>query len=451
MKRVSPFLCLLVLGYLTSPVTLGLAADAPVRGNWSQWRGPNGSGVSDETGLPVEWSPQSARWKTALPGRGHSSPIVWNNRVFLTAELQGPVIPGAKAPKHIMNGEVFKHPDSMGADRSHTLKVMCLDRDTGKILWERTAYEGPVYDDRHRKGSYASPTPATDGRHVFAYFGTEGIYCYDFNGRLAWKALPGNMGNIGMGPGTSPVLFEDRVILQCDEENGEKSFIVALDKNTGKQIWKTDRKIQITWSTPVVARAPRRTEVVTSGNEWIVSYDPKTGKELWRAKGHGANAIGTPLAGNGVAFIYAGYPTKKIFAIRLGATGDLTESTDILWQYDKGTAYVPSSILYGSYVYLLTDKGILTCLDAATGKLIYEGGRVPVPATFTASPVAVDGKILLTSEDGDTFVIKAGPKHEVLTTNSVGEPVYASPAISDGLIFIRGEKHLFCFGVPRKS
>ncbi len=148
----------------------------------------------------------------------------------------------------------------------------------------------------------------------------------------------------------------------------------------------------------------------------------------------------------GGAFVYAGYPNKKMFAIRMGATGDLTGGSDILWQYDKGTAYVPSSILYGPYVYLMTDKGILTCLDAATGKLIYEGGRVPVPATFTASPVAVDGKILLTSEDGDTFVIKAGPKHEVLATNSVGEPVYASPAISDGMIFIRGEKHLFCFG-----
>jgi len=436
----------LVLGCVGSAAALQPAADMRERGQWSQWRGPDGSGVSDETGLPAAWSPESARWKTALPGRGHSSPVIWGNRVFLTAELQGTVIPGAKAPKHIMNGEEFKHPDSAGADRSHTLKVICLGRDSGRILWERTAYEGQVYDDRHRKGSYAAPTPATDGRHVFAYFGTEGIYCYDFNGRLVWKASPGNMGNIGMGPGTSPVLFEDRLILQCDEENGEKSFIMALDKKTGKQIWKTDRKIQITWSTPLVARAPKRTELVTSGNEWIVSYDPKTGKELWRTKGHGANAIGTPLAGNGVAFVYAGYPTKKIFAIRLGATGDLTESSEILWQYDKGTAYVPSSILYGPYVYLVTDKGIPTCLEAATGKLIYEGGRVPVPATFTASPVAVDGKILLTSEDGDTFVIKAGPKHEVLATNSVGEPVYASPAISDGMIFIRGEKHLFCFG-----
>jgi len=198
------FLCSMVLGYQTSAVPLRLVADTQVRGHWSQWRGPNGSGVSGKTGLPVEWSPGSARWKMPLPGRGHSSPIVWGSRVFLTAELQGSVIPGAKAPKHIMNGEEFKHPDSVGADRSHTLKVICLDRDSGKILWERTAYDGPVYDDRHRKGSYASPTPATDGRHVYGYFGTEGIYCYDFNGGLAWNALPGNMGNIGMGRARRP-------------------------------------------------------------------------------------------------------------------------------------------------------------------------------------------------------------------------------------------------------
>ena len=209
MRRIVALL--IVLGCVASAAALQPAADMRARGQWSQWRGPDGSGVSDETGLPAAWSPESARWKTALPGRGHSSPVIWGNRVFLTAELQGAVIPGAKAPKHIMNGEEFKHPDSAGADRSHTLKVICLDRDSGKIVWERTAYEGAVYDDRHRKGSYASPTPATDGRHVYAYFGTEGIYCYDFNGRLAWKASPGNMGNIGMGPGTSPVLYEDRV------------------------------------------------------------------------------------------------------------------------------------------------------------------------------------------------------------------------------------------------
>jgi outer membrane protein assembly factor BamB len=422
-----------------------LAEAAPK--NWEQWRGPEGNGVSSETNLPAEWTgSKNIKWKTPIPGRGHSSPIIWGNKIFLTTDVEGEVVPGAKAVEHKDEGKPFKHPDSIGADRKHTFKVLCMDRSTGKMLWERVAYEGTVYDDRHRKSSYASPTPATDGTYVFAYFGTEGLYCYDFSGKPVWKVSPGPIATLGMGTGTSPVLFENTVILQCDEDSGDKSFIIALDKKTGKEVWKTPRKVQVSWSTPLIVRGPQRTEMITSGNELIISYDPKTGKELWRTKGHESNAIATPLAGNGMVFVYAGFPVKKTIAIALGGSGDLSNSKNVVWQYDKGTAYVPSSILYGDYLYLLSDRGIITCLEAKTGKIVYEGGRVPIPATFTASPVAFDGKILLTSEDGDTFVIKAGPKHEVIATNSIAEPVYASPAISDGMIFIRGEKNLYCIG-----
>jgi len=432
--------CLIAVALLAPAV---LAA-AP-RTNWAQWRGPDGNGVSTETNVPTEWSnTRNIKWKTPIPGRGHSSPIVWDTRVFLTTDLEGEVVPGAKAVEHKDDGKPFKHPDSVGGDRRHTFKVLAIDRGTGKLLWERTAYEGTVYDDRHRKGSYASPTPATDGTYVFAYFGSEGLYCYDFDGKLLWKASPGPIATFGMGPGTSPVLFENTVILQCDEDNGQKSFIAALDKKTGKEVWRTARKVQASWATPLIVRGPQQTELITSGNELIISYDPKTGKELWRAKGLESNAIPTPVAANGMVFVYAGFPTKRTFAIKLGGAGDLTAGKNIVWQYDKGTAYVPSSIVYGEYLYLMSDRGILTCLDENTGKIVYEGGRVPMPATFTASPVAFDGKILLTSEDGDTFVIKAGPKHEVIATNSLAEPVYASPAISDGMIFIRGEKNLYC-------
>lgn len=446
LKAVLPLLTL--TGCLMVFATVGpFHSEAAPKTNWGQWRGPEGNGVSPETNLPTEWGGnKNIKWKTPIPGRGHSSPIVWGNRVFLTTDVEGDAVPGAKAVEHKDEGKPYKHPDSIGADRKHTFKVLCFDRNTGKLLWERTAYEGTVYDDRHRKGSYASPTPATDGSYVFAYFGTEGLYCYDFDGKPIWKSLPGKLATFGMGPGTSPVLFENTVILQCDEDNGEKSFILALDKKTGKEVWKTPRKVQASWATPLVVRTAQRTELITSGNELIISYDPKTGKELWRTKGHESNAIATPVSGGGMVFVYAGFPVKKTFAIKLGASGDLTASKDIIWQYDKGTAYVPSSILYGDYLYLMSDRGIITCLEAATGKIVYEGGRVPIPATFTASPVAVDGKLLLTSEDGDTFVIKAGPKHEVIATNSVAEPVYASPAISDGMIFIRGEKNLYCIG-----
>ncbi len=436
---VLPALCLVAI--LQSP--------ASPKANWPQWRGPGGDGISQETGLAAEWSPDTnIRWKTAIPGRGHSSPVVWDNRVFLTTDVEGDVVPGAKAVKHVQEGQGFKHPDSVGADRRHSMRVLSLDRGTGKILWERISYEGTVYDDRHRKGSYASPTPATDGRRVYAWFGSEGLYCYDFRGNLVWKTSVGPIATVGMGVASSPVLRGDLVILQCDEDNGEKSFLVGISKETGKEAWKTVRPVQASWSSPLLVSGPGRQELVCSGNEWIIGYDPSTGKELWRTKGHESNAIPSPVAGHGMVFVSAGFPVKQTVAIRTGGSGDLTAGPNIAWKYEKGTAYVPSGILYGDYLYLMTDRGILTCLDARTGALQYDNGRVPIPATFTASPVACEGRLLLTSEDGDTFVVKSGPKYELVATNSIGEPVYASPAISHGMILIRGEQHLYCIAPP---
>ncbi len=441
MKRVVTGVFLSAIICLSSiPVLSSTAKDT----NWPQWRGPESMGISPEKGLPTEWSAtKNIKWKTPIMGRGLSSPIVWGKKIFLTTSIEGAVVPGAQAPKHMDGDNEFKHPDSVGADRSHTLKVVCIDRDSGKVLWDRTAYEGAVYDDRHRKNTYASGTPVTDGKAVYAFFGSEGLYAYDFDGKLLWKANPGKLSLVGMGPGTSPALFENLVILQCDEETGANSFIAAYDKRTGKEVWRTPRKIQASWATPVLVRGAKRTELITSGNEAIISYDPMTGRELWRVKGVESNAIPTPVATSELVYLVAGYPTKIAMALRLGGTGELKDS-DVLWKYTRGTAYVPSPILYGDNLYLMTDRGIITCLNAKTGAVVYEGGRVPIPATFTASPVAFDNKILLTSEDGDTFVVKAGPKHEVLGTNSLDEPVYASPAIADGKIFIRGDRNLYC-------
>jgi outer membrane protein assembly factor BamB len=435
-------ICLLVISTSYLPDTAAASADS----NWPQWRGPESQGISTDKDLPAEWSStKNIRWKTPIAGRGHSSPIIWGKHVFLTTAIEGAVVPGAKAATHKVDGKDWVHPDSVGADRKHTFKVISLDRDTGKIIWEQTAWEGTPYDDRHRKSSFASSTPATDGRYVYAYFGTEGLYCYDFEGKLIWKAMLGKLGTVGMGTGTSPVLYENLVILQCDEEEGAASFIIALDKKTGKEVWKTPRKVQVSWTTPVLVRSAKRIELIASGTEAIISYDPATGKELWRTKGVESNAIPTPVATSDMVVVAAGFPAKIAMAIRLGGTGELAAS-NIAWKYEKGTAYVPSPILYNDYLYLTTDRGIITCLDVKTGKVVYEGGRVPIPATFTASPVAFDGKILLTSEDGDTFIVKAGPKHEILGTNSLDEPVYSSPALADGKIFIRGEKNLYCIG-----
>lgn len=445
MKLLRRIAIALVVGISLALSTLSLTASA---GNWPQWRGPDGSGISNEKNLPSEWSPtKNIKWKTEIDGRAHSSPIVWGNKVFLTTAIEGAVVPGAKAVKHLGDGDKeFLHPDSVGADRKHTFKVICLDRDTGKILWQSTAWEGTPYDNRHRKSSYAASTPATDGKLVYAFFGTEGLYAYDFRGKLAWKAQLGNLATVGMGTGTSPILFDDLVIVQCDEDNGAASFIVAVDKKTGKEVWKTPRKVQVSWSTPLLVRTAKRAELIASGTESVISYDPATGKELWRHKGLESNAIPSPVTNNEMVFLVAGYPAKIAMAIRLGGSGDLTDTSNVPWKYAKGTAYVPSPILYGDYLYLTTDRGILTCVDARTGEVKYEGGRIPIPATFTASPVAFDGKILMTSEDGDTFIVKSGPKHEILGTNSIGEAVYASPAVADGRIFIRGERNLYCIG-----
>ena len=442
---------LLILGLLAlcafrAPQVIALGVDT----NWAQWRGPNGSGVSTEKNLPTEWSAtKNVLWKTAISGRGHSSPIIWGQRVFLTTSIEGPVVPGAKAVTHIRRGEVYVHPDSVGGNHSYTIKVLCLDRDTGRILWEKVAYEGTVYDDRHRKNTYASATPVTDGKYVWAFFDAEGLYCYDFDGKLVWKTSLGKFAKMGMGNGMSPVLYENLVILQCDQEDGGPgSFITALNKLTGKEVWRTPRTQRKTWATPLVVRTSQRTELIASGAESTMAYDPATGKELWRCEGVVSHAIPSAVVGHDMIFVSggsAGQP-KRAVGIRLGGSGDLTGTPYVVWRYNKGTAYVPSPILYGDYLYILNDGGVMTCLVAKTGEPVYEGGRVPIPATFTASPVAFDDKILLTSEDGDTFVIKAGPKYEVLQTNSLGEPVYASIGIAAGRLFIRGEKNLYCIG-----
>jgi outer membrane protein assembly factor BamB len=313
-------------------------------------------------------------------------------------------------------------------------------------LWERTAYEGQVFDYRHRRNTYASGTPATDGKYVFAFFWSEGLYAYDFNGKLIWKAEMPKLGTASVGSGTSPTLYGDFVIVQCDEDLQKRkgSFIAAYDKKTGKQVWRTAREVDVTWSVPIVVQTKTRAELITTAAEAIISYDPQTGKELWRAKGLESNAVPTPITNGELVIVDSGFPTKITKAIKLGSSGEIKD-TDLLWTYNKGTAYVPSPILYENYVYLMTDRGILTCLDVNTGKVVYEGGRIPI------SPVAFEGKILLTSEDGDTYIIKAGPKHEVIGTNSLDEPVYASPAIANGMIFIRAEKNLYCISSGKSA
>jgi outer membrane protein assembly factor BamB len=422
---------------------LSLAASTASANPWPQWRG-DGQGVSDERNLPTEWSTTTnVEWSTPIPGRGFSSPIVWGDRIFLTTSIEGDVVPGARTAPHVLEGGPFVHPDATAGDRRHTLKVLALDKKTGAILWDRTAYDGTVFDARHRAGSFANTTPATDGERVYAWFGSEGIYAYDFSGRLVWKKSLGGIPAFGMGTGASPLLFEKLLILQCDEDNGERSFIVALDAKSGKEVWRTARRVQAGWSSPIIARNGDRPELVTSGAEWVISYDPRTGRELWRVEGTGGWTVPTPIAGHGVVVASAAHPKKRAVAVKLGGRGDVTGTPQVAWELTRGTGYTPSSIAYGDYAYILTDAGLLTCVDIRTGAVKYEGARPPKPGRFWSSPVAFDGKLLLSSEDGDTHVVQAGPSYQVLRTNALDGPIYASPALSDGRIYIRTAGKLF--------
>ena len=429
--------------FVSSVLTLALAATVSVAAdNWPQWRGPNGQGISTEKQLPTEWGPDKGiAWKLPLDS-GHSSPIVWGDRAFVTSVIEGEAIPGQKAATHMLGGKEWVHPDSVAADRKHTFKVIGIDTKTGKVAWEQTAYAGPVYDARHRQSSFAAPTMITDGKMVFAYFGAEGLYAYDVNGKPAWKVVE-KFKTLGLGAGTSPVLHGDLVIIQRDEDNGEESVVVAYDRTTGKEAWKVKRPIQASWSTPVLVQAGGRTELVTNGNEHVIAYDPATGKELWRTKGVESNAIHTPLVGKGLVIVTAGFPAKRIIAFR---PGDQPDGKRVAWEYTKGTGYVLSNLLYGDYVYLSTDNGILTCLNASTGEVVYEGGRPPKPSRFVGSAVAYNGMIAMTSEDGETFLVKAGPTFEVVRVNSIDEPVFSSAALANGRIYLRGTKHLFAIG-----
>jgi outer membrane protein assembly factor BamB len=406
--------------------------------NWPQWRGPNSQGVSAETRLPVEWSPdRNIAWKTELP-QGHSSPSVWGDRIFVTAQVEGDPVPG-QVPESVRIEKA--HPDSVAGDRRHMLKVIALDAKSGKIVWEQVAYEGPVFDARHRRSTFAGPTVATDGKRLFAYFGPEGLYAYDMDGTPLWS-IAEKFHTMGLGTGASPVLFGDTVIIQRDQDN-ETSLVVAYDKATGKEVWKTMRPVQISWSTPVLVEAGGRTELVTNGSEHVIGYDAATGRELWRTRGVRSNAIHTPLVGKGLVVVTAGFPAKRIIAIR---PGNVAEDERIAWEYAKGTGYVLSNILYRDYIYLLTDNGIVTCLEAATGAVVYEGGRPPVPSNFMGSPVAFGDYILMTSDEGTTYMVRAGPKHEIVRINSIDEPVYSSLAPANGRIYIRAARHLYAIG-----
>jgi outer membrane protein assembly factor BamB len=416
--------------------------------NWPGWRGPEGLGVSNEKGIPVTWDmSKNVKWKVDVPGLGHSSPIVWGNRIFVTTAV-------SSDPKEDYWEKGFPRSERKPDSAEISWKVFCFDRDTGKLLWEQTAIRTKPLNARHTKNSYASQSPVTDGTYVIAFFGDQGMYCYDINGKLLWNKDLGKFtmrNNWGMG--SSPVLYKDLVIQTCDQEPGG-SFILALDKKTGNTVWRTDRDEASSWSTPYLFDKGARPELIVNATRAIRSYDPATGKLLWECRGPATSiTTPTPTFSNGLIIVSSGFLIEEVrpmTAFRPGANGDITlkqgetSSKDIAWRQLMAAPYIPSPIAYGDYVFVVLDQGFIACYDAKTGKEIYGKTRIDTGASFSSSPVGIEGKLFVMSEDGDVYVINAGPKYELLAKNSIGEAVMASPAVSQGKMFVRALKHLYC-------
>lgn len=392
--------------------------------DWPQFRGPQSHGISSETNLPVQWTGRNIRWRTALPGPGHSSPIVWGHRIFLTAFR-----PSSSLPR------------LLGPPRGQLL-VICLDKNSGKILWQR---EVPVsrIEEIHSTNAPASPTPVTDGKHVYVYFGSKGLLAFDLEGNLIWELPLGPFPN-EWGSASSPILYQNMLLLNCDTDGDD--FLLAVDKNTGKTIWRTSRAgARRAWPVPYVWSVGGRDEIVVSGSERVKSYDPKDGKELWTVHGLTTWVTPTPVSAHGLLYIAANGPGGNIImAIKPGGRGDIT-ATHVAWRYTRSAPYNSSPLVVGDYLFAVRNGGMVTCLDARTGAQQYLE-RLPARGDYYASPVCADGRIYFLSEDGEVTVVSAKPAFEVLSTYRMGERCMASPAISAGRIIIRSDKALYSIG-----
>jgi outer membrane protein assembly factor BamB len=414
--------------------------------NWPQFRGEGAMGVATGTTPPTSWSTtENVLWKTPIPGKGWSSPIVWGDRIFVTTVVSEGKVEASKKGLYF-GGERPKPPTDV-----HHWKLLCLDWNTGKLLWEREPHKGPPDSSIHIKNTFASETPVTDGERVYAYFGNLGVFAYDLDGKELWtKRLPAQKTRFGWGTAASPVLHKGRLYIVNDNE--EKSYLLALDARTGSEIWRIEREEKSNWATPFIWEHEKRTELITPGSKKVRSYDLE-GKLLWEFSGMSSITIPTPFAKGGLLYISSGYVMDKsrpLYAIRPGATGDVTlkegktSNEFIYWSLPTAGPYNPTPLLYGDYLYVLYDRGFLACYDAKTGKQVYERQRLDQnAAAFTSSPWACDGKIFCLSEDGDTFVIQAGPEYKLLGKNRLDEMCMATPAVLRGSLLLRTEAHLY--------
>lgn len=383
---------------------------------WPGWRGPRGDGTSIEKNIPTKWDPADAIWKTELPGKGHASPIVWGDRVL--------TVTGLPATKERV--------------------LLCLDRNTGRILWQQTVVQGPL-EKLHKENSYASGTPATDGKQVYVTFRVGDdivVAAHDFaDGEQLWLVRPGTHSG-GWGFSNEPVLYKDKVIVDGDSKG--KSFLIALDRNNGETLWRIDRVNKgISYSAPLIRKLAGRMQLIQCGDRCVTSFDPDTGEQIWTVDGPSEEFVATPVYSEkaGLLFISSSWPKRFIYAIRPNGTGNVTK-THIVWQDTKGAPYVPSMIVADDFLLSVNRSGVAFCYEAATGKVLWQEklGR------HHASPVLVEGLVFLINDDGTVNVIKPGAEFQRVAKYELGESCYGSPAISDGQVFLRGFKHLFCFG-----
>ena len=426
-------------------------------GSWPSFRGPHASGIAEGQNLPDEWNPKTGNnilWRTQIPGLAHSSPVVWGNTVFVTSAI-------SSDPKANFRPGLYGDGDASKDRTVHRWVVYAIDKVTGKIAWERVAYQGAPIEKRHIKATYANSTPATDGRIVVAWFGSQGVYAYDVNGTFLWKV---DLGRIDLGAydiptfewgsASSPIIWNDLVILQCDTQTD--SFIIALNAKSGKTVWKTNRDEIPSWGTPTIASTSKGVELIANASNYIRGYDPRTGTELWRLGGSSKITAPTPIFADDVLVVASGRgPERPIFVIKAGAKGDLTlpagktNSDSVVWSKTGRGSYMPTPLIYKGVLYVLSNNGLFDAYDLKTGEELYRQRLPTVGSGFSASPVAADGKIYLSNEDGEILVVNAGPKFAHLTTNSMGELIMATPAISEGVMYVRSSSSLFA--IARKK
>ncbi|MBI2687851.1 MAG: PQQ-binding-like beta-propeller repeat protein [Acidobacteria bacterium] len=414
--------------------------------NWPSFRGPGARGIAEKQNLPVAWDVAKGTniaWKTEIPGLGLSSPIVWASQIFLTTAISG-------NPNMIFEATLKGELDRRQDEAEQEFRVIAVDRKSGKILWNVAAAKSKPRVLRHPHNSYASPTPATDGKYLVAFFGSEGLYCFDLKGKLLWKKDMGAMDqgafdlpDYQWGSAASPVLWQGKVLLQVDMHTG--SYLAALDAATGKELWRTPRDSKPSWSTPTVIEGAKRTEIVANGVEHVCGYDAETGRELWRLKGTSMISVPTPFAHNGLIYVFSGYSRniRRSYAIRPGASGDITGSKEALAWMREEAPYLSTPVIAGGQLFTYSTRGgILAAYDANSGATIYQQ-RLGVGTPASASMVAADGIVYAPNEDGEVYVFKPGAKYEQVAVNTMGETVMATPAISGGTLFIRGARHLF--------